>query len=67
MSLKLFEEKRGRLTAACVAGFLGAEEDEVIVGTRTGRETCWEVWRYSIKWGGLVGVWGEGRGWRRRF
>lgn len=45
MSFEFFEEKRGGLTTACVAGLLRAEENEVIVrtwsGCKTRRERGW--------------------------
>jgi hypothetical protein len=35
MSLEFFEEERGGLSTARIASFLGAEENEVVMRTRT--------------------------------
>lgn len=48
------------MAAASVAGFLGAEEDEVVMGAWAGREASWELRWYR----GDFCVWREGGGWR---
>ena len=38
MSLEFFAEERGGLAAAGVAGFLAADQDEIVVGTGPGSQ-----------------------------
>lgn len=63
MPLKFTAEEWCRLAAASVAGALRAEEDEIVVGTRScgkrGRwrsDGMWGFGRWGLRWEGVVEI-----------